>query len=469
VYDLDVRLLAIGVVVIVAGVTPLLLVGTGGHARRGGDEAIYAQIGREAADDGRWATPTWQNVPQLGRPHGIGWTLGVARLILGKNERAVRWPLALVCALEVGLLLLLGARLFSPAAGIAAAGLLVTADLFVGYARYLESEPFLSLLAIASFLFWERARQNRRWILAWGACLGASLMIKQFIGALPLLPLFVDLVQKDRPRVRGILPGIAVAAALCLPWHLFMLVKFGRPFVGAYLLGNLVHRSSAAMLQTTRPSFYLRELWRSEGLGAIVAAVAVVWIAVCARKRSHGSLLILGWALPPLVVFSISASRYDYYLLLIYPALALAAGSLLTRLTNKLALRQLLIAALVVTAAAVHLPRNLDHFDGDDELRALVGGTNVHLYLYNTHGYSARWYIDSDVTTLLESEKDEALAESLRDVMPSSTLYAPDLAKTIATLPRPFALVMPRARANLLPSGLELVKESKHYFLLRAR
>jgi 4-amino-4-deoxy-L-arabinose transferase-like glycosyltransferase len=465
VYDLAVRWLAVLVAGVVVVATPLLLAGTGGHALRNGDEAIYAEIGREAADSGHWAIPTWQNEPQIGRPHGIGWMLGVSRLILGKSERAVRWPLGLICALEAALLLLLGARLLSPAAGIAAAGLLLTADLFVGYARYLESEPLLGLFAIAACLFWERAREDRRWILAWGACLGASLMIKQFIGALPLLPLLVDLVQKDRPRVRGVFWGIGVAAAIWLPWHLFMLVRFGRPFVDAYLFGNIVRRSAAAMHHTTRPTFYLRELWRSEGLGAIVAGISVAWIAFQARTRKTAPLLVVGWAIPPLLVISISASRYDYYLLLIYPALALAAGALLARLP----LRAFVIGALVVTAGVLHWPRNLDHFDGDDEMRELVAGTDVHLYLYNTHGYSARYYLDSDVTTLLESAEDQALAESFRNVLPSSTLFSPDLEKTLADLPRPFALVMPRRRSYLLPEGLELLKESKHYLLMRVR
>jgi hypothetical protein len=120
---------------------------------------------------------------------------------------------------------------------------------------------------------------------------------------------------------------------------------------------------------------------------------------------------------------------------------------------------------------ALHAPRNLGHFQGEDEQRALVQLVHApRLYLYNTHAYAARFYSDAAVTTLLESDDDVRAARDLqRAGMPSSVLAAADLPATLSSLPRPFALLMPRARMSLLPSEMEKVGETDHYLLLLAR
>jgi 4-amino-4-deoxy-L-arabinose transferase-like glycosyltransferase len=459
-------------------VTPLLLVGTSGRALHNGDEAIYAEMAREMADGGAWTELRWQGEPQFPRPPGVVWLLAGLRVALGVNahperaELAVRVPLALACAIEVALVLLLGTALFSPSIGAAAAGLLVTADLFLGYARYLESEPFLCVSVLAAFLCWERARARPRWLLAWGACLGAALMVKQLVGALPLLAIAIDRVQRDRLRVRAVWRGLAVAAVVWLPWHLLAVLSHGRAFLDSYFVANIVRRSAGPMLHTTRATFYARELWRSEGAGALVAAGAVIWQLVDGvRRRAYGSLLSSTWVLAVFAIYSAAASRYDYYLLLIYPGLALATAALLVRAP----LGRALAASAVLTAAALHLPRDLGRFDGEDEVRALTAIANerrlARLYTYNTHAYAARFYSRVDVTTLLESTEDMRLAAELRQAgLPSSTLAAPDLGATLAALPGPYALLLPRARAPLVSSTpLRAFADSPHYLLLEGR
>jgi hypothetical protein len=223
------------------------------------------------------------------------------------------------------------------------------------------------------------------------------------------------------------------------------------------------------MLHTTRATFYLRELWRSEsvfGVFALAAAICALATGIVRRKRED--LLIAAWALGPLALFSLAASRYDHYLLLAYPALALAAAQLLI-VKFTITLRPAFAAAFVLALAAWHLPRDLAVFDGDDELRAVLrSAPKAHLYAFNLHTYAARWYLDSDVTTLLESADDVIAAVELRKAgLPSSVAYARNLPATVRSLERPFTLLMPRARMDLMV-GVELktIGETQHYLLL---
>ena len=471
-----------GVLAVLAFVVavPLLLANTSGAAIHNGDEAIYAQMAREMADGGGWGTLTWQREPQFPRPPGAVWILAAARK-LAPDERAVRWPLALAAGAEVALLVLLGAALFGRATGALAGGVLLTFDLFIGYARYLESEPFLCAFVVPAFYSWEQARRRPRaqlWILAWGAFLGCALMTKQILGGLPLLSPCVDAWARDgetRPVTRGLLVrGLAAAALVWLPWHVYALAHHGWPFVDSYLLANVLQRGKGAILHTTRFTYYGRELWRSEGWFGLIATSAVVWSLVDGiRKRERKPLTVGLWALGCFAIFTISASRYDHYVLLAYPALALATAWLIVvRLPFTRTVRTLLALAYLAAAGAMHLPRDLASFDGDEEVRALVrlAPAATPILTYNTHAYSARYYADADVKTLLESPEDFRIAEGLRRTgMPAAVELASDLGATLRAEPRPFVLLMPRARAALLRElHLRQLGESRHYLLMKS-
>ncbi|HEY7955633.1 MAG TPA: glycosyltransferase family 39 protein, partial [Polyangia bacterium] len=405
--------------IVLAIACPLLLVHTGGAALHDGDEAIYAEMAREMVSSGNWGDLTWQGETLYPRPPGAIWTLAAVRAAWpagARDERVVRYPLAFLCALELALLVILGTQLFDLAVGVTAAGVLLTSDLFIGYARYFESEPLLCVLILGAFICYEAARARPRFALGFGLCLGAALMTKQVVGAVPLLALLVDRTGEREGRVsaRAVAGGLAVALAVWLPWHVWALALHGRAFVDGYFLGEVLERSRQPILHLTRFSYYVRELWRSEGPLVLLALAGIGWAAVgAARRRRRRDLLISIWALGGLVAFSLARTRFDYYLLVVYPALALGAATLVwTRLPLGKRARLALAIALIGAGAIAHLARDLSRFDGDDEVRALARVASAHeppeaeLYLYNTHPYSARYYSERKVVTLLESPAD---------------------------------------------------------------
>ncbi len=461
------------------GCTSLFLINTGGHAIHNGDEAMYAEAAREMIDARDFWDLRWQGDIQLVRPPLAVWTLVVGRLVLDP-ERAVRWPLAAASGLQVALLFVLGflvAERRRWLTGLMAAAVLGSADLFVGYARYFESEPVLCACIVAALVGWELARHRRGWIYLWGVGLGAALMTKQLIGAVPLVCPLVEWLARDGDRRlwRDSWRGLVAAALVWVPWHVRQLGHHGHSFVSAYLGQNVVERSQTALLHLTRPTYYLRELWRSETWLTIPMALAVAFVVYTAvRHRRRRELLLALSVLGPFIVFTLASSRYDHYVLIIYPALALSVAHTLTALPLRPLVAVLVAVAFIATATATHLWRDLSSFDGDDEIKELIrlpNGDHHPLYAYNTHVYSARYYLESaTVTTLLESRTDYDTAQRLHAAgMPASVVLATDLANTLTSLPRPYWLLLPRARAALVTSTtLQLAAESPHYLLLRA-
>jgi 4-amino-4-deoxy-L-arabinose transferase-like glycosyltransferase len=460
--------------------TAAYLTNTLGHALQEGDEAIYAEFAREMAATGDLVDLRWQNEVQIVRPPMSVWILAVARGLF-PDERSVRLTNAAAAGAQVALVFLLGFTLTTAddrrrrwVAGLGAAMALATADLFIGYARYFESEPLLIAFILAAWLAWEVAR-NRPWtIYLWGAFLGAALMTKQLVGGLPLLLPIVESIVGGPPRLsaRRWLRGLAVTAVVWLPWHLWALARHGGAFVRGYLGRNVIERAQAPMLHTTRPTFYVRELWRSEGLFTVLFIAALVCTLVqLLRHRRRTEAMLAAATLLPLVVFSLAATRHDYYLLLVYPGLALMVGRALAQLPIKAG--GAAVAAWALAAGLWHLPRNLASFAGEDELRSLMVRANVEpaprLYAFNRHVYAMRYYLDptKEVRQLLESEEDLRAAEWLKlGGMPAPSVLARDLPATLATRPRPWLLVMPRARYDLLRTvPLRRVGETRHYVL----
>lgn len=480
------RRLILLALLLVVGVTPLLLVGTHGRALHNGDEAIYAEMAREMVESRRWLDLTWQGQAVHPRPPGAVWVVAFGHWLFG-DERAVRWPLALAAALEVALVMVLGTLLFRNrerplVVGLTAAGWLLTADLFIGYARYLESEPFLCVFMLAALVAREAARERPERMWLFGFFVGCALMTKQVVGGLPLIVLAVDAAgPKEHRAPTGRLVQALIAMLLVwLPWHGYMLERYGSEFIDSYFFANVVSRARDAMLHATRATFYARELWRSEGVLGVIAVAGVVWGLWRARRPDgRGVRMLVLWAIGGFVAFSISASRYDHYLLTIYPALALAAGALLGEwLPLRPWLRGLLIAAVLAAAAGQHLVRDLSApFDGDEEVRVLARLADqrhrppVRLYTFNTHPYSARYYTRLRVTTLLESNADLVAAVALKRAgLPSDVEHAPNLAADLGARARPFLLLLPRARADLVKDArLGLLGATPHYLLLEGQ
>jgi hypothetical protein len=281
------------------------------------------------------------------------------------------------------------------------------------------------------------------------------------VGALPLLAL-----ADDRPPRVG--RALLFAALLILPWHVWMVARHGRDFLDTYLFHSVLGRSAVPLLRTTRASFYLHELWRSDP--PLLAGAAVGFCCALLRRQGPDRFLA-GWALGVIAVYSAARSRYDYYLLLAYPALALLFARAVVAGPGSRAVRGVVAAALLGWAAAAHLPHHLRRLSGDEEVRALARTAPPgarRLYLYNTHPYSARYYAEVDVTTLLESPRDYEQAQALvRTGMPAPVELAADLPARLRELERPYALLFPRARLALLDGvhGLRSIGETAHYAL----
>ena len=275
------------------------------------------------------------------------WTLFAwLRIVgLGADEAVIRAPSAVIGAAAIPLVYVLGRRLHSPAAGLAAAALLAVNSFHVLMSQEARAYALLSSLTILSFILLDRALQHgRRRDWALHGLVIALAFYCHFYTALTILAQGVlVLSRRSRAALIGMIGSGTVMAVL-----LAQLVPF------------FIRQSHGAKLSHLLPpdlgdavNFFVNFSGGSRGALLLYVVLAAIGIAAApvARPVSYRNWLLLGWFFVPVgVAFGVSVFRpifNDRYLFATLPALPLLAGVGVARLPRA--------AGLVVVAVVAGL------------------------------------------------------------------------------------------------------------------
>ena len=428
-----------------------------------GDEAVYAELARGMARGGDWLTARWQERPVFNRPPASIWPLALAMKVAGTSEAVIYAVGAVEAVVVVVLVYVLGMLLWSRSVGLLAALFAGTTTLHLIYARTVVADNLLCIFVLTSFIAWEMGRKRRAWLIVWGLVLGFALLTKQVVGLLPLAAPIADGLARRPVDWRKLAASLAIGLALAGLWLGIETWRFGPVFLRQHLLLNVVLRARAPMLEQTTASFYLRMLVALETPLIVLSALGMLRLLV--RHR----FLVPLWGLGSLFVFSVSATRFNYYALTTYPALALAMAALLQgawqTVPGRSLLRVLRLAlpwlALGVWLA-VHLPmpgflRAQPSMDPEPGWLARtmgqVSAPGDPLFLVGINPYSPRFYSDRHTVQLVARASSTAVSTA---VLEAERWPVDDVAATLHQQPRWFAILRKDQIAML--HGLENVR-----------
>jgi 4-amino-4-deoxy-L-arabinose transferase-like glycosyltransferase len=317
-----------------------LLYGLGAFPLRDNNEGLYAEIAREMLAGGSYIVPHLNGVPYIEKPPLLYWLCALSMQLFGATPAAARLvSAASMLALCFGLLAF-GRRHGNVRAGAFASVVLASALPVALLSHVVLFDPLLTALFGGSLLCWLHGYLvHRRSAFLLSAFLlglavlekgGVALVMAAGIGALFLL-LMRDLAGWRR-LVRP--PALAVLLATAAGWHIA--ASMMQPgfswfyFVNEHLLRFLGQRLPDDYHHGA-PWFYLPRLL----FMLLPWSPFLLLLARQPLSRQRRSRTIVRFCqaavLFPLLFFSVSAAKADYYLLVAMPALALWMGYAMAR------------------------------------------------------------------------------------------------------------------------------------------
>lgn len=297
------------------------------------DEGTVAQVAKEIYQAPfsqlKWLFPTLWDEPYLNKPPLIHNLIALSYAFWGVNEFSSRIVGAFLTALSVPLLYCVGRELFVPRYyALFAALVYLTTFPVVRHGRLAMLDGAVLCFEILMFLCLLRSRRDLRWTLGAGIafgliCLTKGWMLGLLIGAIAFLFLLWD-----TPRLLTSLyswVGLLIGFLPVVTWQILQWLHYGQNFVNTSIVNQSLERIYSPVEGNTGPVwYYLIELLKypHPWLFLAIFGFSLAWQY---RNWSWGKL-ILTWSLSYFVIISIMMTKLPWYILPLYPVVALAAG-----------------------------------------------------------------------------------------------------------------------------------------------
>lgn len=323
------------------------------------DEGIYAQLGSEMVESNSYLTPTWNGELWLEKPPMVAWVTALGIKLAGTNELGARLFMPLFAGLTLLAIFKLGTSLGGPLMGASSMAILGYFNLFLSRARTVNTDGML--LAAITWTLWLLSSSGPPWLV--GVVMGLAVMVKGPAGLLAILIALPLLIHKSK---KYLLSTFYFLLLTILPWHLYAYFAHGMAFITPYLLEQVLRRATVPIeFHLESRYFYLNFLSKDLGYGVIItsllsfALMSKNWFI---KKSLDKNFLILWWVGLPLFIFTLAKTRLSWYILPVYPGIALSIGYILSSFAKDKR-SKVLVSILVVGMIAQMLYHSFRYID----------------------------------------------------------------------------------------------------------
>jgi 4-amino-4-deoxy-L-arabinose transferase-like glycosyltransferase len=306
----------------------------------GVDEPLAGSIIREMVVEGHWLVPYLNGVLYAEKPPLYYWLSALPALVTGTlTPLWLRLPSTLSAIGCLWLTYRMGVRLFTPRAGLLAAGMLATSLLFALASQIARMDMPMTLIILAVLycfirfmeLETESSRAAGRWALAIYPLVGLSFLMKGPIG--PVIPAFIVgsvlLWQRDWGAVWRLRPftGTLLALAVVLPWLIPAVLQEGIGYANILILHQSFGRAFNSFSHG-RPFYYYLYTFPVTFLPWLLfLPAAFLWLWRQRELLDWRHPFLVSWTLGLFLFLSVMSGKLVIYLLPLFPGLALIVGT----------------------------------------------------------------------------------------------------------------------------------------------
>ncbi|WP_414527431.1 ArnT family glycosyltransferase [Nodularia chucula] len=323
---------------LVVGSLILWLIFLGNLPLRDWDEGTVAQVAREIwrspVGSMGWLYPVLGGEAYHNKPPLIHLLIAGAYSLGGVNEWTTRLPSAGLTALGVPLIYLVGRSLFKQNLSALFGALVYLTMLPVvrhGRLAMLDGASISFFLLMLFFLL--KARQNQRYAFGVGICLGLITLTKGMLvlllGAIACIFVIAD-GQLSLAKNIYFWVGIFLGIAAPLAWYVAQWQYYGSNFLEINLQAQTFNRLVESVEGNSGPAwYYLVELIKY-GFPWLIFLPGGLYLAAKERDQSWGCLVLIGTIVYFLSI-SVMRTKLPWYIMPVYPFLALAIGAKLSQ------------------------------------------------------------------------------------------------------------------------------------------
>ncbi|HZP41087.1 MAG TPA: glycosyltransferase family 39 protein [Candidatus Binatia bacterium] len=320
------------------------------------DEVLYAAIAKGVAVRGEWLDLWVGDTPYWNKPPLVFWLVAATFRVLGTTVLAAKLVPALFGILSCVALYAIARRLTDERLALLAGLVLATTPRFVRTSATFRLDSAVTFFTLWSLWAYVRGAEDGRRgaFLTAGLAWGLGVMAKGVFGLTGPYLFLIWCAVMGRLRVVATWPFVAsvlVGAAVCLPWHLWEVHRWGAPFVDVYLRRQVIGRMAGELWHGPAQS-YFAVLLKDDWLWVAFLALGVVSAAARAWRGDRRVLFVLCWAAGYLALLYASQGRRARYLLQFYPPAAVLTALGIARVVPAAWLARLPRAATVAFAAA---------------------------------------------------------------------------------------------------------------------
>ena len=299
------------------------------------DEGTRALIAREIYRTGNWLYPTLQGQPYLLKPPLMDWLIALSYKLWGVEEFTTRLPGAFFSACGVPLLYLMGREVFlERLPAVFAASVYLTLLPVVRHGRLAMLDGMVNSFFLLLLLCLLKSRQDRRWAVGVGLCLGLISFTKGLL-VLPLGAIAFIFLLADRQLALLKSPylwiGILLGNAPVLAWYTAQWQHYGASFLQVHFQSQGLERISQSVEGHGNPPwYYLLELLKYTWPWLLFwpGGLSLAWQK---RHTSWGCLVLIG-TVGYLGIISLMKTKLPWYIMPLYPFFTLAVAAHLAHL-----------------------------------------------------------------------------------------------------------------------------------------
>jgi len=317
--------------------------GLGDLPLRDWDEGIVAGVARNIfrAESGSltWLYPTinygdayWNKPPLV---HSL---IALSYRLFGISEWSTRIVPALLSACSIPLLYLTARELFAQrSTAIFSALVYLTLLPMARHGRVAMLDGAIACWFCLGLWCLLKGRQRYGWLLGMGLALGAICLTKGMMLGVLLGGIWLLFIAWDSPKLLrnpALWVAICLGVAPAIVWYFLQYLRYGTEFLGISLGDQTFDRIWSPVSTVSAPPWYYALEIAKYSLPWLIFLPHGVKLAWHQRHLSQGKLTLLGSGVY-LLAISLMTTKLPWYVIPIYPLLALLIGMSLDRIWHK--------------------------------------------------------------------------------------------------------------------------------------